>query len=80
MGRKRKEKTKLVQISFRVTKEQKEILEMIADYSGMTLSDLMRALALDLILKFKFNIPIQLPQVDIYDLQDNVYVSKEKEG
>lgn len=65
-------------ISVRVTKEQKEILEMIAEYGGLDLSDLIRSLITILIYNFKMGRPIAL--IEGLEREDNVYVPNEKEG
>jgi len=80
MGRKKLDKPKTVQICVRVTKEQKEIIEMIADYAGVEVSDLVRALLNQLILKFKLGLPIMLPQIEVEQHEANVPISNEEEG
>lgn len=63
MGRKKKSRALDEKVCVRLTKEQKEILEVIADYSGLEVTDLVRSLVVNLILKFKLGIPIMLPEV-----------------
>lgn len=80
MGRPKKSKSKSCIITFRVTKEQKEILEMIAEYGGLSLSDLLRLLCLNLIYRFKMGLPIVFHTMVVKDEKDNVHVSKEEKG
>jgi len=80
MGRPKKDKSKSCIITFRVTKEQKEILEMIAEYGGMDLSDLMRLLCSTLIYRFKMGLPIVFHEVVEHEDKDNVSISKEEKG
>jgi len=63
LGRKKKSRALDEKVCVRLTKEQKEILEVIADYSGLEVTDLVRSLVVNLILKFKLGIPIMLPEV-----------------
>jgi len=80
MGRRRLDKPKTELLCIRVTKEQKEILSMIADYAGLEVSDLVRALINHLILKFKLGLPITLPEVIGDDHEANLPVPDEKTG
>jgi len=80
MGRPKKSKPKTCIITFRVTKEQKEILEMIAEYGGMDLSDLLRLLCQSLIYRFKMGLPIVFYEAVEHETKDNVHVSKEEKG
>ena len=65
-------------VCVRLTREQKEILDMIAEYGGTTTSDLVRSLILELIYKFKMGIPIKI--VEVREDEDSVSVSKEEKG
>jgi len=76
--RPRKNRKKEAVICFRVSKEHKEILQLIADYSGMELSELFRSLALSLVLRFKSGLPIVLPEVEVNE--DSLHISEEAEG
>jgi len=80
MGRRRLDKPKTELLCIRVTKEQKEILSMIADYAGLEVSDLVRALINQLILKFKLGLPITLPEVVGDGHEANIYVSDAEAG
>jgi len=76
--RQKKSRKKEARICFRVSKEHKEILQMIAEYGGMDLSELFRSLALSLILRFKSGLPIVLPEVQVDE--NSLHISKEAEG
>ena len=80
MGRKQKKHSKTAKISFRISQEQKEILEMIAEYGGMDLSDLMRLLCQSLIYKFKMGLPIVFHQMVLYNETSNVHVPDRPES
>jgi len=75
LGRKKKSRALDEKVCIRLTKEQKEILGVIADYSGLEVTDLVRSLVVNLILKFKLGIPIMLPEVG----EDESYVSLPEE-
>lgn len=79
MGRGRKRAPKTRTICFRVTHEQYEILKLVAEYSGMELSDLMRTWVLMLILRFKMGPPMAIPEVDTLE-EALLRLSEEKEG
>lgn len=78
MGRRKKGRALDEKVCIRLTKEQKEILEVIADYSGLEVTDLVRSLVVNLILKFKLGIPIALPEVG--EDEGNVPVPEEEEA
>jgi len=81
MPRPKKERSKSVIICFRVNKKQKEILEMIADYGGVELSELLRMLVQSLIYRFKTGLPIVFYEVDEYDKEKaKLSLSKGKES
>ena len=65
-------------VCVRLTREQKEILDMIAEYGGTTTSDLVRSLILELIYKFKMGIPIKI--VEVREDEDSVSLPESKEG
>ena len=65
MGRSKKEKALSEELCIRLTKEQKDVLQLIADYAGLEVSDLVRSLITQLILKFKLGLPIMLPEVGL---------------
>ncbi len=66
MARPKKSKPRSKRISFRLTEEEYEILNIIADYAGLSLSDLIRSWLLLLILRFKMGLPLTLPEVNLY--------------
>jgi len=66
--------SKTARITFRIPKRQKEILEIIADYGGLSLSDLMRLLCQSLIYKFKTGQPIVFFEVNIYNEEADVHL------
>ena len=80
MPRRLKGKKKSTKICFRLTSEQKEILELIAEYAGLSLSDLMRHLCFHLIYKFKFGLPLTLPEVVVYDETANVHLPEKSKA
>ena len=82
MGGRRKDKRLDSVICFRVSKEQKEILQLIADYSGMELSELFRSIALALVLAFKTGIPVKVPVVreEGESDEDRLHVPEKAEG
>jgi len=65
-------------VCVRLTREQKEILDMIAEYGGTTTSDLVRSLILELIYKFKMGVPIRL--IEVREDEDSVSLPESKEG
>jgi len=65
LGRSKKEKSLSEELCIRLTKEQKDVLQLIADYAGLEVSELVRSLIVQLILKFKLGIPITLPEVGL---------------
>ena len=67
MGRPKKPKKRSKTICIRVSEEEKDILEMISDYAGLTVSDLLRSLALSLILRFKLGLPITMVNPDVLE-------------
>jgi len=79
LGRKIKNRSKTARITFRLPKEQKEMLEMIAEYGGMDLSDLMRLLCQTLIYRFKMGLPIVFHEMVVENEKDNISLpDKEK--
>ena len=78
MGRSKKEKALSEELCIRLTKEQKEVLQLIADYAGLEVSELIRSLIVQLILKFKLGIPIMLPEVGMDE--GNVPLPEEEEA
>jgi len=78
MVKAKKAKAYTEMVCTRLTKEQKEILDMIAEYGGTTTSDLIRSLILELIYKFKMGIPIKI--VEVREDEDSVPLPESKEG
>jgi len=80
MGRTKKSKALTRKITVRLSEEQYNILSIMSDYAGMSVSDLVRALIINLILKFKMGYPITLVVEEVEENEDLLSLSDQEES